>query len=518
MKNDPRDDESPPVAPSTEAPVADEPPLGIAPTWDQRTLDTRDREGDGPSIPIAGAMRAGEYLLDGVIAEGGFGVVYRAVHATSGAPAAVKIMHAELVSRPDVVLRFQREVDAIGRIRHPNVVDILDVGRLDDGRPYYAMELLQGRSLEQHLFSRGRLPADEALAILEPLCNALAAAHSVGIIHRDVKPSNVILCEQDGGLRVVLLDFGIAKLLDTTDLSLTSSRHVVGTPAFMSPEQLLNRPVDMRTDVYALGALLYTMIAGTMPFSASAYPVLRHLHLHQAPPRPSLHAPVDPAFDDIVVRAMSKDPAGRHLDVTVFLDEVRAATARVMRSDAREGGRIRRLAIGLLVEVLADAPALEAPTDSFLTDFEAVLPQAMTDLAAAGFSPLAVTSTSVLLSADWPRDERGGEEARRRAIGSAISLYDRLDGPGQRDRRVGIRFCLHAGEVVVTEDGSVVGGNIIELSSCLPETAAPGVYASPAFLDGLGFASHRASGAAGAAIPMRRVVARPPPAGGEAPA
>ncbi|WP_437730677.1 serine/threonine-protein kinase [Sorangium sp. So ce1335] len=516
MKNDPRDDEPSAATPPVDAPAAGAPLPGTSATWDLRTLDTREREGDGPGIPIAVAPRAGEYLLDGVIAEGGFGVVYRAVHAASGAPAAVKIMHAELISRADVVLRFQREVDAIGRIRHPSVVEILDVGRLDDGRPYYAMELLQGRSLEQHLFSRGRLPADEALAILDPLCSALAAVHAVGIIHRDVKPSNVILCDQGGGMRVVLLDFGVAKLLDTTDLSLTSSRHVVGTPAFMSPEQLLNRPVDMRTDVYALGALLYTMIAGSMPFSASAYPVLRHLHLHQAPPRPSLHAPVDPAFDDIVVRAMSKDPAGRQPDVTAFLEEVRVATARVLRADAAEGGRTRRLAIGLLVEVLADTRALEAPTDSFLTDFEAVLPQAMTDLAAAGFTPLAITSTSVLLSADWPRDDLGGKEARRRALGAALALYGRLDGAGQRDRRVGIRLCLHAGDVVVTEDGSMVGGNVVELSSCLPETATPGVYASPAMLDGLGFGSHRASGAPGATIPMRRVVA--PPGGDAAPA
>ncbi|WP_437934433.1 serine/threonine-protein kinase [Sorangium sp. So ce341] len=521
MKTSSRDDEPSLAKPAEDAhvaPAAGATAAGTAPTWDQRTLDTRDREGDGPGIPIAAAPRAGEYLLDGVIAEGGFGVVYRAVHATSGAPAAVKIMHAELISRTDVVLRFQREVDAIGRIRHPNVVEILDVGQLEDGRPYYAMELLQGRSLEQHLFSRGRLPADEALAILDPLCSALAAVHALGIIHRDVKPSNVILCEQGGGLRVVLLDFGIAKLLGTTDLSLTSSRHVVGTPAFMSPEQLLNRPVDMRTDVYALGALLYTMIAGAMPFSASAYPVLRHLHLHQAPPRPSLHAPVDPAFDDIVVRAMSKDPAGRHPDVTAFLEDVRAATARVLRTDAKEAGRVRRLAIGMLVEVLAESRALEAPTDSFLTDFEAVLPEAMTELATAGFSPLAVTSTSVLLSADWPRDERGAEEARRRAIAAALALYERLAGPDRRDLRVGVRFCLHAGDVVVTEDGSMVGGNVLELSSCLPETAAAGVYASPAMLDGLGFTSHRATGAPGAAIPMRRLAARPPSDGAAAPA
>ncbi|WP_437791421.1 serine/threonine-protein kinase [Sorangium sp. So ce693] len=508
MKNPGQNDEPLPAAPPADAPAAGEPPFVTSRTWKQHTPDTRDREDPGPGAPRAATLRAGEYLLDGVIAEGGFGVVHRAVHAASKAPAAVKIMHADLISRTDVVLRFQREVDAIGRIQHPNVVEILDVGRLDDGRPYYAMELLQGRSLEQHLFARGRLPADEALAILDPLCSALAAVHALGIIHRDVKPSNVILCERGGELRVVLLDFGIAKLLGTTDLSLTSSRHVVGTPAFMSPEQLLNRPVDMRTDVYALGALLYTMIAGSMPFLATTYPVLRHLHLHQAPPRPSLHAPVDPAFDDIVVRAMNKDPAGRHPDVAAFLGDVRAATARIARTGAVEAGHIRRLAIGLLVEVLAESRALEAPTDAFLADFEAVVPDAVAALAPSGFSPLAITGTSVLLAAPFRRDERGTEEARHRAIAAAIALHTRLAGPGQRDPRISVRFCLHAGDAVLTEDGVLVGGNLLELSSCLPEAAEPGVYASPAMLDGVAFLSHRVSGAAGATIPMRRVFVR----------
>ncbi|WP_437586006.1 serine/threonine-protein kinase [Sorangium sp. So ce1000] len=509
MKNLGQDDEPSPVAPPADASAGEE-PIGMSQTWAQRTPDTRDGGGAGPGAPRAAALQAGEYLLDGVIAEGGFGVVYRAVHATSRTPAAVKIMHADLISRADVVLRFQREVDAIGRIRHPNVVEIFDVGRLDDGRPYYAMELLQGRSLEQHLFARGRLSADEALAILDPLCSALAAVHALGIIHRDVKPSNVILCEHGGGLRVVLLDFGVAKLLDATDLSLTSSRHVVGTPAFMSPEQLLSRPVDMRTDVYALGALLYTMIAGAMPFLATAYPVLRHLHLHQAPPRPSLRAPVDPAFDGIVVRAMSKDPADRHPDVTAFLADVRAATARIARTGAVEAGRIRRLAIGLLVEVLAESGALEAPTDAFLAEFEGVVPMAVAALTPSGFSPLAVTGTSVLLAAPFRHDERGAEEARHSAIAAAIALHVRLSGPGQRDPRISVRFCLHAGDVVLTEDGALVGGSLLELSSCLPETAEPGVYASPAMLDGVPFLSHRASGAAGATIPMRRVFVRAP--------
>ncbi|WP_437293259.1 serine/threonine-protein kinase [Sorangium sp. So ce426] len=512
MKNPGQNDEPFPAAPPAGAPATGEPPIVTSRTCKQRTPDTRDREGVGPGAPRAAALRAGEYLLDGVIAEGGFGVVHRAVHATSGAPAAVKIMHADLISRADVVLRFQREVDAIGRIRHPSVVEILDVGQLDDGRPYYVMELLQGKSLEQHLFARGRLPADEALAILDPLCSALAAVHALGIIHRDVKPSNVILCEHGGELRVVLLDFGIAKLLGATDLSLTSSRHVVGTPAFMSPEQLLNRPVDMRTDVYALGALLYTMIAGSTPFLATTYPVLRHLHLHQAPPRPSLHAPVDPAFDDIVVRAMSKDPAGRHPDVAAFLGDVRAATARIARTGAVEAGHIRRLAIGLLVEVLAESRALEAPTDAFLAELEAVVPDTVAALARSGFSPLAITSTSVLLAAPFRRGERGTpeEEARHRAIAAAVALHTRLAVPGQRDPGISVRFCLHAGDVVLTEDGALVGGNLLELSSCLPETAEPGVYASPAMLDGVAFLSHRVSGAAGATIPMRRVFVRPP--------
>lgn len=507
MDKPPRPDVQPLAVAPAETPEEDTPPQSAAPTWDLGPLDLRNRDAAHARV----ALRAGEYVLGGVIAEGGFGVVYRAVHATRRTPAAVKLIHEDLVSRADVVLRFQREVEAIQRIRHPNVVEILDVGRLEDGRPYFAMELLRGRSLEQHLSSRGRLPADEVLAILEPLCSALAAAHALGIVHRDVKPSNVVLCDEGAGQRVVLLDFGIAKLLDATALSLTSSRHVVGTPAFMSPEQILHRPIDPRTDIYALGALLYTMLAGSMPFSANAYPVLRHLHLHQAPPRPSLHAPVDPAFDDIVLRAMSKDPTARYPDVAAFLSDVRAATARIARADAVAAGCVRRPAIGLLVEVLADARALEAPTDAFLTDFEAVLPQAMTELAAAGFSPLAVTGTSALLSADWPRDARAADEARGRALAAALALHARLAPKGARDLGVGLRFCLHAGEVEVSDDGAVVGGNVLELPSCLLEAAEPGVYASPAFLRGLGSASQQISAAEGATIPMRRVIPRPPP-------
>jgi eukaryotic-like serine/threonine-protein kinase len=155
---------------------------------------------------LATGNRLGPYLLEAIIAEGGFGTVFRATGGPRGT-AAVKLLHAELAGSPEALARFSREVDVLGRVRHPGIVEVLDVGRADDGRPWFAMELLAGEDLDTRIARRGRLTPAAALAVLDPVCDALASAHDAGIIHRDIKASNVFLAE-DG--RVVLLDFGIA--------------------------------------------------------------------------------------------------------------------------------------------------------------------------------------------------------------------------------------------------------------------------------------------------------------------
>ena len=173
---------------------------------------------------------------------------------------AIKILHLELVRSIDALTRFQRELDAIERLHHPNVVRALGHGSLDDGRPYLVLEYVEGPSLREVIHDRGPTPPSEMLTILEPLCDALTVAHAAGLVHRDVKASNVILAKQHGVLRPVLLDFGLVKLIDQVGPGLTSSRSMLGTPAAMAPEQMRGQPVDARTDVYAFGALAYHLV------------------------------------------------------------------------------------------------------------------------------------------------------------------------------------------------------------------------------------------------------------------
>jgi serine/threonine protein kinase len=242
---------------------------------------------------IASGTRAGDYELLAPIAEGGFGQVYRARHAGTGRVAAVKVLHGELCNAPGAVARFLREAEVMVRIRHPAVVELLACGTVEDGRPYLAMELLEGVDLARVLARESRLAPARVLGVLEPVAAALAAAHAQSVIHRDVKASNVFLADDGGGReRVLLLDFGIAKLAlpDATDL--TTSRQAVGTPVTMAPEQIAGGTVDARTDVYGLGVLAFHLLTGRLPFEDESHTVVQYLHAHarrsrRCPPRPT---------------------------------------------------------------------------------------------------------------------------------------------------------------------------------------------------------------------------------------
>jgi serine/threonine protein kinase len=174
-------------------------------------------------------LTAGGHPLEKEIARGGFGIVYRARRADSGLPFAVKVLHADLFDDPSSTLRFEREAALVLSVPHPAIVKIHECGRLEDGRPYLAMELLTGESLDDRLTRAGRLPIEQVLGILEPLASALAAVHAHGIVHRDIKPPNVFLAEGRPESEVVLLDFGIAKLLASEGPALTTSRAALGT-------------------------------------------------------------------------------------------------------------------------------------------------------------------------------------------------------------------------------------------------------------------------------------------------
>ncbi len=230
---------------------------------------------DGPTL-APGTVVEGRYRVESLLGSGGMGAVYEATHLLLDHRVALKCLHAGFARDPLVVERFKREARAATSIGHDHIVDVTDMGDLPDGAPYLVMELLAGESLGQRL-ERGPLSIGLAVRIAVQVADALEAAHDKGIVHRDLKPDNIFLvARRDGAVFVKVLDFGISKMrADDTSASLTQTGMAIGTPSYMSPEQAQGlRSVDHRTDIYALGVILYQMLTGALPFRAPTYPML----------------------------------------------------------------------------------------------------------------------------------------------------------------------------------------------------------------------------------------------------
>ncbi|HEY0708164.1 MAG TPA: serine/threonine-protein kinase, partial [Polyangia bacterium] len=229
-------------------------------------------DGSRPN-PVIG-QNLNNYEIKAEIGRGGMGTVYVAEHSFMGRKAAVKILKDSYLTDESIVARFMNEARAANAIHHPNIIDIIDVGRLPDGRPYLMMEFLEGETLATRL-NQGPLSIQETLQIVRQTAFALKATHDVGIVHRDLKPENIFLCpERDGPseLRVKVLDFGIAKLCgEFSGNTPQTTGAILGTPLYMSPEQCRSgagNPIDHRTDIYALGAICYEMLTGRAPFTS----------------------------------------------------------------------------------------------------------------------------------------------------------------------------------------------------------------------------------------------------------
>lgn len=280
-----------------------------------------------------------DYIVNELIAESGFSVLYRAEHRLTKDPVALKVMRASLLASEKMLVRFRREVDSLRQLDHSGIVKVVSDGELSDGRPYVATEWLPGRSLLQELSVRGPMTAREASLVLGAISSALEAAHQLGIIHRDLKAQNVVAVpDGHGWFRPVLLDFGIAKLREPRDGhgQLTTHTHL-GTPHTTSPEQILGHEIDERADIYALGVLCFQLVTGRLPFDASTAIEVEEMHLHQPPPLPSDFAAVPVSIDRVVVRAMAKNPDERFSTVkemVVALDSAASDTGTSETVDA----------------------------------------------------------------------------------------------------------------------------------------------------------------------------------------
>ena len=261
------------------------------------------------------AMQLGNYTLEEKLGEGGMGVVYRARHAMLRRPTAVKLLPPELAGER-VVTRFEREVQLTAGLTHPNTVTVFDYGRTPEGVFYYAMELLDGASLEDVVALDGAQPSERVIHILHQVAGALGEAHGVGLIHRDIKPANIILCEQGGVPDVPkVVDFGLVKdMTGGTGAGLTKAEVITGTPLYMSPEAIkAPEAVDGRSDLYALGAVGYFLLTGEHVFAGNTLVEVCGHHLHSAPLPPSerLGRAVPGDLESLLLECLAKDPAGR---------------------------------------------------------------------------------------------------------------------------------------------------------------------------------------------------------------
>jgi serine/threonine-protein kinase len=264
-------------------------------------------------------QRINNYEIVEQIGEGGMGAVYMARHPFIDRKVAVKVLRASLANDPAVVHRFFNEAKAANAIRHPNIIDILDVGLLADGRtPYLMMELLEGENVSQRL-KKALMSPEQAVEIALQTASAVSAAHAEGIVHRDLKPENLFLVkDRKTGREVVkVLDFGIAKLRGTLsgDAVRTQTGALMGTPPYMSPEQCrgISGEVDHRTDVYALGIILYEMLCGAPPFVGEGFGDVLVQHLTQAPAPPRSRNPLIPAsLERVILRALAKTLGQRY--------------------------------------------------------------------------------------------------------------------------------------------------------------------------------------------------------------
>jgi serine/threonine-protein kinase len=276
------------------------------------------------------ARQLGQYTLEQKIGSGSMGEIYRARHAMLRRPTAIKLMTdggSELALR-----RFEKEVQLTARLTHPNTICIYDYGRTPEGRFYYAMELLDGMTLEQLVLHDGPQPAGRVIHIMLQICGALREAHGVGLIHRDIKPANVYLCPRGGSFDVVkVLDFGLVReFRNPTNVTLSSVDAIAGTPLYLSPEAIVTpAEVDGRADIYALGAVGYFLLCGEPPFAGRTLAELCGHHLHTIPVAPStrLGAPVPEDLERVVLGCLAKEAAARPQTAAALAEQLRGCDA-----------------------------------------------------------------------------------------------------------------------------------------------------------------------------------------------
>ena len=261
-------------------------------------------------------MVAGKYRFVRRLGEGGMGVVYEAEHTRMQQRVAIKMLLPEIMDRPDLVSRFEREARAAGKLKSDNIARVLDVDVTESGMPYMVMEFLEGSDLGEILERRKTLPVADAVDFVLQTCHAMAEAHAKGVIHRDLKPSNLFVIGDGAARRVKVLDFGISKLENEEEARVTATQTTIGTPLYMSPEQIRSaKHVDARTDIWSLGVIVYELIAGRTPFEGSTTAAAAAICLDPPPPLAQFRADVPRELERAIHGALQKNAGDRFQSV-----------------------------------------------------------------------------------------------------------------------------------------------------------------------------------------------------------
>jgi len=298
----------------------------------------------GKNDPLIGTVFAERYDIQSFIGLGGMSVVYKARHRLMDRLVAIKMLHSDMKSDRVSLERFKMEAQAASALNHQNIVSVYDFGVTPEGDAFFVMDFLDGESLGDLINRKGRVPWERALGIFKQICDGLGAAHKRSIVHRDLKPDNVILVKQDDGSELVkLVDFGIAKLLPGSgkeQQNLTKTGEVFGSPIYMSPEQCLGKELDNRSDIYALGCLMYQTLAGEPPFLGSGFLETLNKHVGEKPKSIAefaADANVPPALDQIVLRCLAKEPGQRFQLAEDVRDHLSAISASLSITGAQRG-------------------------------------------------------------------------------------------------------------------------------------------------------------------------------------
>jgi serine/threonine protein kinase len=337
------------------------------------SMDPMHGEGESPGeeaalaeslgMSLEGQLIAGKYRVERTIGAGGMGVVVSALHVDLERRVAIKLIRDELTRDPSTLQRFLLEARAAAKMTSAHICKVLDVGRLEDGSPFIVMELLQGCDLGAILKERGRIEPTECVDWVLQACEGVAEAHALRIVHRDLKPDNLFLTRLgDGSTCVKVLDFGVSKKVGGTNPGgrLTAPRTVVGSPRYMAPEQMLFATADERSDIWALGTILYELTSGTPAFAGDNVATICSRVINEPPVPPRARAPeVSPALERVILRCLERDPAARYPNVAAL-----AADLAPLGSPAAAGSYRRIAALSPPSAVIASAKSAgPAPLD-----------------------------------------------------------------------------------------------------------------------------------------------------------